>query len=102
MVMLMVIVGIVLQIIEDGWLAPTSMFFVASIGIFFVAGALHPQEIICLPYLLIYYISIPSMYMLLIIYSFCNLNNVSWGTREVAQKKTLKVLLLLFTISLLI
>ncbi|CAH2104565.1 unnamed protein product [Euphydryas editha] len=90
MVMLMVIVGIVLQIVEDGWLAPTSMFFVASMGIFFVAGALHPQEIMCLLYLLIYYISIPSMYMLLIIYSFCNLNNVSWGTREVAQKKTLK------------
>ncbi|XP_047545351.1 chitin synthase chs-2-like [Vanessa atalanta] len=90
MIMLMVIVGIALQIVQDGWLAPTSMFFVATFGIFFVTAALHPQEIFCLVYLVIYYITIPSMYMLLIIYSLCNLNNVSWGTREVAQKKTLK------------
>ncbi|CAK1549970.1 unnamed protein product [Leptosia nina] len=90
MIMMFVIVGIALQIVEDGWLAPTSLFFVATFGLFFVTGALHPQEISCLLYLGIYYITIPSMYMLLIIYSLCNLNNVSWGTREVAVKKTLK------------
>ncbi|VVD01783.1 unnamed protein product [Leptidea sinapis] len=76
--------------LEDGWLAPTSIFFVATFGMFFATGILHPQEIKCLLYIAIYYITIPSMYMLLIIYSLCNLNNVSWGTREVAQKKTLK------------
>ncbi|XP_068621006.1 chitin synthase chs-2-like [Battus philenor] len=92
MVMMIVIVGIALQIVEDGWLAPSSMFTVVTFGIFFVTAALHPQEIICLLYLGVYYITIPSMYMLLIIYSLCNLNNVSWGTREVAQKKTLKEL----------
>ncbi|CAG4944603.1 unnamed protein product [Colias eurytheme] len=92
MIMMIVIIGIALQIVEDGWLAPSSIFFVATFGIFFVTGALHPQEISCLLYLGIYYITIPSMYMLLIIYSLCNLNNVSWGTREVAQKKTLKEL----------
>ncbi|XP_039765061.1 chitin synthase chs-2-like [Pararge aegeria] len=90
MVMLMVIVGVALQIVEDGWMAPSSLFFVATFGIFFTTAALHPQEIICLAYIVIYYITIPSMYMLLIIYSLCNLNNVTWGTREVAQKKTLK------------
>lgn len=92
--MMMVIVGIALQIVEDGWMAPSSVFFVATFGIFFITAALHPQEIKCLLYLVIYYITIPSMYMLLIIYSLCNLNNVSWGTREVAQKKTLKVILI--------
>ncbi|KAL4708136.1 hypothetical protein ACJJTC_009915 [Scirpophaga incertulas] len=90
MIMMMVIVGIVLQIIEDGWLAPSSIFTVLTFGSFFVTAALHPQEIICILYLVVYYITIPSMYMLLIIYSLCNLNNVSWGTREVAQKKTAK------------
>ena len=30
------------------------------------------------------------MYLLLIIYSITNLNVVSWGTREVAQKKSKK------------
>ena len=49
---------------------------------FFFAGILHPYEIGCLPYLLIYYITIPSMYLLLVIYSLFNLWNVSWGTRE--------------------
>ncbi|KAI5633976.1 chitin synthase domain-containing protein [Phthorimaea operculella] len=90
MLMMMVIVGIVLQIVEDGWLAPSSIFTVVTFGSFFITAAMHPQEIICLVYLAIYYITIPSMYMLLIIYSLCNLNNVSWGTREVAQKKTAK------------
>ena len=37
---------------------------------------------------LIYYITIPSMYLFLVIYSVFNLNVVSWGTREVAKKKT--------------
>ena len=39
---------------------------------------------------LIYLLCIPSMYLLLIIYSITNLNVVSWGTREVAQKKSKK------------
>ncbi|XP_072936714.1 chitin synthase chs-2-like [Epargyreus clarus] len=90
MIMMLVIVGIALQIVEDGWLAPSSMFTVATFGIFFITAALHPQEMVCLIYIVVYYITIPSMYMLLIIYSLCNLNNVSWGTREVDQKKTLK------------
>ncbi|XP_026727307.1 chitin synthase chs-2-like [Trichoplusia ni] len=92
MVMMMVIVGIAMQIVEDGWLAPSSMFTVVTFGAFFVTAALHPQEIICLLYIFVYYVTIPSMYMLLIIYSLCNLNNVTWGTREVVQKKTAKEL----------
>ena len=36
----------------------------------------------------IYYITIPSMYLFLTIYSVFNLNVVSWGTREVPKKKT--------------
>jgi hypothetical protein len=42
----------------------------------------------CLPYGVIYYITVPSMYMLLIIYSLFNLNNVSWGTRETVVQLT--------------
>ena len=34
---------------------------------------------------IIYFITIPSMYLLLVIYSVFNLNNVSWGTREVPK-----------------
>ncbi|XP_026327265.1 chitin synthase chs-2-like [Hyposmocoma kahamanoa] len=90
MLMMMVIVGIALQVVEDGWFAPSSIFLIATFGIFFITAALHPQEIGCLLFIIVYYITIPSMYMLLIIYSLCNLNDVSWGTREVVQKKTAK------------
>ena len=35
---------------------------------------------------IVYYVSIPTMYMLLMIYAILNLHVISWGTREV--KKT--------------
>ncbi len=38
----------------------------------------------------LYFLSIPSMYMLLMIYALTNLNVVSWGTREVKTTKTEK------------
>jgi chitin synthase len=57
-------------------------------GSFFLAAIMHPQEFGCLPYLVIYYITIPAMYLLLVIYSIFNLHVVSWGTREVPKKKT--------------
>ena len=41
-----------------------------------------------MPYMVVYLVTIPSMYILLVIYSLFNLFNVSWGTREVVAKKT--------------
>ena len=52
---------------------------------FIFAAVLHPQEFWCLPNGIIYYITIPSMYLFLMIYSVFNLNVVSWGTREAIQ-----------------
>lgn len=88
LVMMAVVIGIFLQIAEEGWNNPNSLIFIILIGSFVLAAVLHPQEFWCLPYFMIYYVTIPSMYLLLVIYSFFNLNNVSWGTREVAKKKT--------------
>ena len=88
LVMMAVVIGIFLQIAEEGWSNPNSLLFIILIGSFVLAAVLHPQEFWCLPYLMIYYVTIPSMYLLLVIYSFFNLNNVSWGTREVPKKKT--------------
>lgn len=81
LLMMAVMVGVVLQITVDGPLAPTSLMTFLTFGSFALAGILHPQEIGCLPYLLIYFITIPAMYLLLVIYSIFNLNVVSWGTR---------------------
>lgn len=81
-VMMVVLIGIVLQIAADGLLAPNALLFLIVIGQFVATGFLHPQELSCLPYAIIYYITVPSMYMLLIIFSIFNLHNITWGTRE--------------------
>lgn len=88
LVMMAVLVGVTMEIKDNGFLSPSSLFLIVTAGEIVVAGILHPQEIFCLFSGVIYYVTIPSMYLLLIIYSFCNLHIVSWGTREVAKKKT--------------
>ena len=77
-----------LQIIQNGWLSSTAFTTYSFFVPLLIAGLLHWQEIYCMPYGLVYLITIPSMYVLLVIYSFFNMWNVSWGTREVAVKKT--------------
>jgi chitin synthase len=47
---------------------------------------MHPQEFWCIVPGLLYFLCIPSGYLFLIIYSLCNLNIVSWGTREAPKK----------------
>ncbi len=88
LLMMAVLIGILLQVEEDGLLAPTTLSVILVFGSFFLAAFVHPQEFGCLPYLVIYYITIPAMYLLLVIYSIINLHVVSWGTREVPKKKT--------------
>jgi chitin synthase len=88
LVMMAVLIGILIQIVEDGWFAPTTLSLLFVTFCFVFAAVLHPQEFGCLPMGFIYYITIPSMYLFLVIYSVFNLNVVSWGTREVAEKKT--------------
>ncbi|CAG7824713.1 unnamed protein product [Allacma fusca] len=85
LVMVAVLIALILQVLEDGLLAPSSIFLVAITVSFVVSALLHPLEFSCLLHGLLYYITIPSMYMLLIIYSLFNLNDVTWGTRETPQ-----------------
>lgn len=91
MIMMAVIVGTALQLGEDGIGSPSAIFLIALSSSFFIAACLHPQEFWCIVPGIIYLLSIPSMYLLLILYSIINLNNVTWGTREVQTKKTKKV-----------
>ncbi|CAG0914900.1 unnamed protein product [Notodromas monacha] len=85
MVMMAVVVGTALQLQQEGVDSPSGIFFISMAASFVVTGLLHPQELYCLPSGIVYYLTVPSMYLLLIIYSVFNLNNVSWGTREVAK-----------------
>ncbi|XP_071550893.1 chitin synthase chs-2 isoform X4 [Panulirus ornatus] len=92
LIMMAVIVGTTLQLGEDGIGSPSAIFLIALSGSFFIAACMHPQEFKCIIPGLLYLLCIPSMYLLLIIYSLINLNIVSWGTREIATKKTKKEL----------
>ncbi|XP_048509220.1 chitin synthase chs-2 isoform X4 [Athalia rosae] len=88
LIMIAVLVAILLQMKDDGWLAPGTLFIFLITSQLVIAALMHPQEFLCIIYGIIYYVTIPSMYMLLVIYSITNLNNVAWGTREVIVKKT--------------
>ena len=54
---------------------------------FLMAGILHFNEIFCLFHFIWYLLCLPSGYLFLTIYSVCNLNNRSWGTREGTKPK---------------
>ncbi|KAI6196724.1 Chitin synthase [Aphelenchoides besseyi] len=82
MLMTAVIVGTMLQIQKDGITSPHSIFLITVTTSFTVSAVLHPLEFTCILPALLYFLAIPCMYMLLPIYSICNLNSVSWGTRE--------------------
>lgn len=67
---------------REGLCSPTTIFMIFVVGTFVIAAILHPQEFYCILHGALYFLSIPSMSMLLMIYSICNLHVVSWGTRE--------------------
>ncbi|XP_064474846.1 chitin synthase chs-2-like [Ornithodoros turicata] len=82
LLMMAVIVGMALQIIQDGLEAPSTIFLFAMMASMVLAGLVHPKEIGCLMYGVLYFLLVPSMYLLLAVYSIINLNIVTWGTRE--------------------
>ena len=86
--MVAVITAIAINIVEDGLFAPSPLFLLMVMAQIIVTGLLHPQELNCLIHGIIYYIYVPSMYMVLIIFSLFNLNDITWGTRESRKKKT--------------
>ncbi|XP_040078932.1 chitin synthase chs-2 isoform X3 [Ixodes scapularis] len=88
LLMTAVVVGIALQIQEDGIASPSSIFLVATVCSFLLAALFHPREFGCIIHGLLYFVLVPSMYLLLILYSIVNLNVVSWGTREGTQTET--------------
>jgi hypothetical protein len=89
-VMMVVLVGIIGSLVSDSILNPSLLFILLLGGCFILGGIIHPYEFDCLPHGIIYYLLIPAGYLILIIYAFGNMNSVSWGTREVAKKKTKK------------
>jgi chitin synthase len=93
--MMAVLVSIMLQIANGSPWSPRSLILFLLVGSIVIAAILHPQEFWCLPAGVVFFVTVPSMYLLLIVYAIFNLNVVSWGTREVITKKSKKVRYLL-------
>uniref|UniRef100_A0A671Q0N1 chitin synthase n=1 Tax=Sinocyclocheilus anshuiensis TaxID=1608454 RepID=A0A671Q0N1_9TELE len=89
--------GTILSIIGDlvkqkTFLTPSGLFLIGMVVLYIITAALHPQEFSLVIYGLLYFLCIPSGYLLLVIYSIVNMNNVTWGTRETgSQAKTTAV-----------
>jgi hypothetical protein len=84
--MVAVFVGTLITITTSTMLHPSVLVILLLVIIFMLSGICHPKEIWCLAHGLLYMAVIPSGYLLLVIYSIVNLNDVSWGTREVPTK----------------
>ncbi|GAA6101692.1 chitin synthase chs-1-like [Tachysurus ichikawai] len=83
--------GTILSIIGDivkneTFMTPSGLFLISMTLLYLITAALHPQELSVLIYGVLYFLCIPSGYLLLSIYSIVNMNNVSWGTRETGGK----------------
>ncbi|XP_034323514.2 chitin synthase chs-2 [Magallana gigas] len=87
-VMMIATIGTIISIVTENFGSPNVVFLSGLVTIFFFAGVLHPQEIFCLVNGLLYFLTVPSTFVLLTVYYLCNLNNVSWGTRETPKKLT--------------
>ncbi|XP_017207547.2 chitin synthase chs-1 [Danio rerio] len=69
-------------VLQDTFLTPSGLFLIGMVVLYLITAGLHPKEFSLIIYGLLYFICIPSGYLLLAIYSIVNMNNVSWGTRE--------------------
>lgn len=89
-VMMVVVVGTLMNAFDGSLTSPNVVFLIMLGVIFFTAAVLHPEEVLCIIPGALYFICIPSGYLLLTIYYLCNLNVVTWGTREIPKRKTKK------------
>ena len=66
----------------------STVYFSIFATTFILAGILHFNEFTCLFHFIWYILCLPSGYLFLTIYSACNINNRSWGTREEASPRS--------------
>ncbi|XP_070177796.1 chitin synthase chs-2-like [Littorina saxatilis] len=88
LVMAIVLVGTVGTVVLGSITSPNVLFLFTVIFVFTVSAVLHPQEFYCILPGVLYLIMLPAGYLVLTIYSLCNLHVVSWGTRETQTVKT--------------
>jgi chitin synthase len=81
-IMMVVLAGVIIIAVTDSVYHPSVVFIMGLISIFLMAALLHPRECRNIVHGMLYYVLTPAGFLVLNIYSLCNLNDVSWGTRE--------------------
>ncbi|XP_061190013.1 chitin synthase chs-1-like [Saccostrea echinata] len=82
LIMMVVFVGVIITAVTESLFHPSVIFIMGLVAVFVIAALLHPREWGNIIYGLLYYVLVPTGFLLLFIYSLCNLNDISWGTRE--------------------
>uniref|UniRef100_W5LM31 chitin synthase n=1 Tax=Astyanax mexicanus TaxID=7994 RepID=W5LM31_ASTMX len=80
------ILSIIDMVKQQTFMTPAGLFLISMTLMYLITAALHPQEFSLIVYGLLYFLCIPSGYLMLVIYSIVNMNNVTWGTRETGGK----------------
>ncbi|XP_045209891.2 chitin synthase chs-2-like [Mercenaria mercenaria] len=87
-VMMIVLVGTIVTAAQESPFHPSVIFLGFLVVVFMFSAMLHPNERSCIIFGALYFLLIPTGFLLLSIFSLCNLHDVSWGTREGQKKKT--------------
>ncbi len=80
--MMIVVVGTIVRIVDGSWKTTAVLFLVIMAIIFFLTALCHPFELNCVEPCLLFFLCIPTSYILIIIYSLTNMNTFNWGTRD--------------------
>ncbi len=81
-----VLIGSIARVLSTFIFNPSGLLLFILIGVFLIAGLMHPSELKCLIPGLLYFLCLPAAFVFLNIYAMFNLNNMSWGTREINTK----------------
>jgi chitin synthase len=88
--MMIVVVGTIVRVVDGSWKTTAVLFLVIMAVIFFLTAICHPFELSCVKPCFLFFLCIPTSYILIIIYSLTTMNQCTWGTRDnvfVPQKR---------------
>ncbi|KAL3855404.1 hypothetical protein ACJMK2_014615 [Sinanodonta woodiana] len=85
LVMMLVLIGLAITIVDHGLCSVTAIVFIFVASVFVISALLHIKESRCIFHGFLYFLAVPATSLIMVLYSICNLNVTSWGTRETVQ-----------------
>ena len=80
--MMIVVVGTIVRIVDGSWKTTAVLFLVVMAVVFFCTAVCHPFELGCVRPCFLFFLCIPTSYILVVIYSLATMNQTAWGTRD--------------------